>query len=78
MAKKIVEEIRALESEVVLKVKSAFHTIFTASGKVEFTDGKAVVPASQPELIEELKNIDAVESVTPVQPVPEAPQEDAK
>lgn len=78
---KVVEEVKAFETEIVLKVKSAFHTIFTRFGKVEFTDGKAVVPANQPELIDELKNLDAVESVAPVALVaeaPEAPAEDAK
>lgn len=70
MAKKIIEEVKAFEVELVSKVKSAFHTVFTKFGKVAFEDGKAVVSAEQKDLIDELQNMNVVESVNPVQPAP--------
>lgn len=70
MVKKIVEEVKALEVELIAKVKSAFHTVFTQHGKVEFTDGKAVVSADNQDLINEVQNMGVVESVNPITPAP--------
>lgn len=88
MAKKIVEEVKTLEVEIVAKVKTAFHTVCTKFGNILFKDGKAVVSAESKDLIDELQSMNVVEEVKPVTPatapgpeptpVPEQPKSDGK
>lgn len=60
VAQEVVEEVKGIELELAAKLKSAFHTVCTKFGNVEFVDGKATVSSDKKELIEELQNLNVI------------------
>jgi hypothetical protein len=57
---KIVEEVKEIEVKLAADFKSAFHTICTKFGNVEFVDGKATIASENKDLINELQNMNAI------------------
>lgn len=72
MAKSLKEEIYDIEVQLISELKSTFHTVCTKFGNIVFTDGKATIPSNQPELLQELQNLNViappVQLETPVEP----------